>query len=402
MRARRAPSRSGSATSSCARTRGTCAASRSSSPGRYELGRRLRRTALRAARPDLGPATTAPTIYAAPISGCVWSGHFDEARRLAVLHDEITAPLTPHHRLHGVAILVEVEELLGDWGADPSARPAHGERRSPTTWRRRACGTPARCSSAPSRAPHLGDEAAATRLERGGRGARHRGLRRRARHPAHAARARARRPRRGRTAPRDASTATRLVPRLDGPRHDRHPARRARGGRRSSEVEEEATAHLRPNTYLAPFALRALGVVRDETALVERALARFEALGLAWHAERTAPSCSREGAGVLLAVDGFQRTSVQWAGRQLVAGGGDRLGDALPAADRRAALAVGALERDVQEVGVEAVGAGAAAARGSSSAMAVMAGLLVSLRTRASSPGTAARAAEPARVLRCG
>ncbi len=54
-------------------------------------------------------------IHAAPISGCIWSGRFREARRLAQAHDEITQSLTPHHRLHGVAIKIEVEELLGRW-----------------------------------------------------------------------------------------------------------------------------------------------------------------------------------------------------------------------------------------------------------------------------------------------
>jgi len=32
----------------------------------------------------------------------------------------------------------------------------------------------------------------------------------------------------------------------------------------------EAARHLRPNTYLEPFALRALGVVREDQALIER------------------------------------------------------------------------------------------------------------------------------------
>jgi hypothetical protein len=54
-------------------------------------------------------------IHSAPISGCIWSGRFREARRLAQAHDEITQSLTPHHRLHGVAITIEVEELLGRW-----------------------------------------------------------------------------------------------------------------------------------------------------------------------------------------------------------------------------------------------------------------------------------------------
>jgi hypothetical protein len=53
-------------------------------------------------------------------------------------------------------------------------------------------------------------------------------------------------------------------------------------------VEEEAGPHLRPNTYLHPFALRALGLVREDEELVRRAQASFEELGLGWHASSTA------------------------------------------------------------------------------------------------------------------
>ena len=49
----------------------------------------------------------------------------------------------------------------------------------------------------------------------------------------------------------------------------------------------EANSVLRPNTYLEPFALRALGIVREDQALIERAAATFGALGLAWHAATT-------------------------------------------------------------------------------------------------------------------
>ena len=52
-------------------------------------------------------------------------------------------------------------------------------------------------------------------------------------------------------------------------------------------VETEAGRLLQPNTYLEPFALRALGVVREDASLIERAAGRFEALGLDWHAART-------------------------------------------------------------------------------------------------------------------
>ena len=52
-------------------------------------------------------------------------------------------------------------------------------------------------------------------------------------------------------------------------------------------VETEADRLLQPNTYLEPFALRALGVVREDASLIERAAGRFETLGLGWHAART-------------------------------------------------------------------------------------------------------------------
>ncbi|MEJ7569815.1 MAG: organomercurial lyase [Gaiellaceae bacterium] len=52
-------------------------------------------------------------------------------------------------------------------------------------------------------------------------------------------------------------------------------------------VEEEATPLLRPGTYLEPFAPRALGGVRADRNLVERAAAHFEQMGLPWHAAQT-------------------------------------------------------------------------------------------------------------------
>jgi hypothetical protein len=52
-------------------------------------------------------------------------------------------------------------------------------------------------------------------------------------------------------------------------------------------IEEEAEAFLRPNTYLEPFALRALGRMRQDNDLVVKALERFEAMGLEWHATET-------------------------------------------------------------------------------------------------------------------
>jgi hypothetical protein len=54
-----------------------------------------------------------------------------------------------------------------------------------------------------------------------------------------------------------------------------------------SLVEQEAATVLRPGTYLEPFALRALGVVREDEAMIKQAVERFEAIGLDWHARET-------------------------------------------------------------------------------------------------------------------
>lgn len=52
-------------------------------------------------------------------------------------------------------------------------------------------------------------------------------------------------------------------------------------------AECEAAQHLRPNTYLELFALRTLGVVREDEELVRLAQDRFRGLGLEWHAAQT-------------------------------------------------------------------------------------------------------------------
>ena len=53
------------------------------------------------------------------------------------------------------------------------------------------------------------------------------------------------------------------------------------------EIEQVAPAILRPETYLEPFALRALGFARADDGLIEQAVERFEEMGLGWHAAET-------------------------------------------------------------------------------------------------------------------
>jgi class 3 adenylate cyclase len=225
-------------------------------------------------------------IHAAPISGCIWSGRFREARRLAVAHDEIVESLTPHHRLHGVAIKIEVEELLGRWDV------VRGLRERVVTAVDENLETP--CVRNPRTllvsavaSEHEGDEAASRGLEERALQLWMEGY--------------------GLTldtprlrlalARNDLDEAERLLELFDTS-HGWHrgwfvfanvAARLdalADLGRRD-EVEEEAPTHARRPNYLRPFALRALGRVRGDSDLLRDALADFGSLGLDWHAAET-------------------------------------------------------------------------------------------------------------------
>ena len=70
-------------------------------------------------------------------------------------------------------------------------------------------------------------------------------------------------------------------------RHERSRTSRALRLGERTRIEDEAPRFLKPRTYLEPFALRALGIVRQDPALIDQALERFAALGLAWHAAQT-------------------------------------------------------------------------------------------------------------------
>jgi hypothetical protein len=210
-------------------------------------------------------------------------GHVDEARRYAQLHDEAVRPLSPHHRLHGAAFLLLLEELLGNWEQALELEKLIEERVAESV--ATPCVLSARslyvCALANA---YLGNDDDVRRLERSagplamtGYGtvldtprlllALHRGdlatveslL--------------------GKPAVRTTNWfyLTSMAAHLDG---------LAALGERE-RVEPEAARALQPGTYLEPFALRALGLVREDEALVGQAAEHFEAFGLDWHAART-------------------------------------------------------------------------------------------------------------------
>ena len=209
-------------------------------------------------------------------------GRFREARRLAARSDELAAHLSVHHRMHGIGLRIEAEELAGNWAAIRTLTPTAEEAvaanlETPCT---RNARTLLVCALAWQ---HAGDEREARRLEQkadelGLEGYEY------SQGPIRLQLALARGERPDVGPPIGSSGAhvltfglSHLSARLD--------ALAALGDREA--VEALARGLLVPATYIEPFARRALGIVREDEELVREALAGFEGLGLDWHAAET-------------------------------------------------------------------------------------------------------------------
>ena len=211
------------------------------------------------------------------------AGRLTDARDAASLLEETAAGLTPHHRLHGIGNRVWLETCAGRWD-EVRGIEAQLERAVEANL---ATPCPLNVSSllncALARAA-TGENDAAQRLEQKadaigmvGYGF--------ATNP----------PKLGLATVRtDRAELQRLVDGLG--EEDLSPwsfdtraalldALVALGDR--ERVESEAPRLAAPGGYVEPFALRALGRVRDDGALLRQAATRFEEIGLAWHAAQT-------------------------------------------------------------------------------------------------------------------
>jgi hypothetical protein len=236
-------------------------------------------------RLEIAPRLTDPDqialSYFAAVDWCVVTGRLDEARRFAEAHEEVTRTLTPHHRLHAVAALIEVENAAGRWEAirelTPRAESAVAANIATpcglNVWSLLAC---ARASV------QLGREQEARRLERSAEDLGMEGyglLSDRLRIEIAIARVDLAAVERklSKWSPQGFPDVEGLVAQLDA----------LVALRRGREIEEKAPTLLKPGTYLEPFALHALGFARHDHGLIEEAIKRFEAMGLDWHAVET-------------------------------------------------------------------------------------------------------------------
>jgi DNA-binding SARP family transcriptional activator/class 3 adenylate cyclase len=222
-------------------------------------------------------------VYWSAIPGYLAHGRFAEARKLAELHDEVTGGLSPHHRLHGVAFLLEIEELGGNW---ETIRALTGRAEQAVEASTACVHRPRSLVVCALGAASLGEEEEARRLEsladtleaeEYGRVIDTRlrlALVRGDLERAEQLLAESERP------AKTLIRSTKLAPaaaRLDA---------LAALGKRAA-LEKEAPPLARPGTYLEPFALRALGLLRADPNLLEQAADSFDAMALAWYAAQT-------------------------------------------------------------------------------------------------------------------
>ena len=221
-------------------------------------------------------------MYISAITPTVAVGQIQEARRLAVENDELVANLTAHHRVHGIACIMEVEELAGKWErirelearieltvAENRATPCLRNGRSLLV-----CATAAEILGDRDRSREL--EANADELYATGLGVTFGGPRLRLA-----------------LVREDVGALEELL--ADHDWYSRQnwfllPGAAARLDGlavvgTAEGIEEESLPARRG--YLEPFMLRALGIVRGDDGLLTQADERFRALGLDWHADQT-------------------------------------------------------------------------------------------------------------------
>ncbi len=231
---------------------------------------------------DIGDPDHLCEVFESGIPIAVAVGRFREAYRLAGLHADTAARLSPHHRMHSIAVRIEVAENVADWElarshTEAAIKAAQANAGTPCV---RNARTLIACALASAVA---GDRVGVTELL--ARAAEFEGegwsgyvdpLRLRLA-----------------LVQGDREDAERLLqteferdfvfgPSMWATRLD---ALAALG--LGDLVEAEAPAFVRTRTYIEPFALRALGAVRRDDELLAKADERFRSLGLEWHAAQT-------------------------------------------------------------------------------------------------------------------
>ena len=221
-------------------------------------------------------------VHEAAVPAFAAVAQIDEARRLASDADDLSRKLSPHHQLHGLSLRLEVEELAGDWErvvalTERTERAVSANLDTPCSRNARSLLVCAVASAV------MGDEQRAGELERAAEELGMEGYDFALESPrVRLALLRGTLPPVGEDLqPAGSHNLAFGLARLAA-RMDAFAALRDR-----RRVEEDAPPLLGAGTYIEPFALRALGLVREDEALVNQARERLRGMGLDWHAEQT-------------------------------------------------------------------------------------------------------------------
>lgn len=230
--------------------------------------------------PELTDPDHIALAYMGSVGPFVYAGRLEEARILVERHDAVTRTLSRHHRLHVAYQRVSIRAEAGRWEEVRDEAPrveasVAANAQTPCALEVLAL---LLCALAYE---HLGDGEEARRLEQVAADLGKEGFTWQNSIDVEIAIAR-----------RDVAEVERildtwqpqglddvggLVARLDG----------LVALERRAHVEAEATPLVIAGSYLEPFALRALGWARNDGDLMGRAIDRFDAMGLVWHAEQT-------------------------------------------------------------------------------------------------------------------
>jgi hypothetical protein len=222
-------------------------------------------------------------VYESVIPVITMLGRLGEARRLAALHEAAAEALSPHHRVHSAALRCELEDTAGRWDVivartDSIVDTVEANLETPCTRNARSLLVAAVAAAA------TGDEERARALERRAEMLADRGWAATG-FAAPLLRLGLLRGDRERLASLLEADVFRMWiygPGVMSSRLDAMTALRDR-----ERIEKEAPPFARPGLLLEPFALRALGAVRGDDELLERAQDRFAAFGLDWHGAQT-------------------------------------------------------------------------------------------------------------------
>lgn len=221
-------------------------------------------------------------MHEGAIPTCAGVGRFKEARRLARAADDLSKKLSPHHRVHGVSLRLEVEELAGGW-EEIRALVKRMEEAVAANLDTPCARNPRSLLICAAASEAGGDREEAARLERAADDLGMKGYDYLMEPPRiRLAMLRGNLDRVGELVDVPPSHTLSFGLAATAARLDALAAVRDR-----ERAEAETAKFLRPGAYLEPFALRALGVVREDEDLIRKALERFEAMGLAWHVEQT-------------------------------------------------------------------------------------------------------------------